>query len=58
VRDALTDLGHEVIYVDPIEGDGVVVKAAEAADIILPILHGAGGEDGEIQSLLEFRIQG
>jgi D-alanine-D-alanine ligase len=53
VLDALTDLGHDVAYVDPIDGDDAVMKAANKAELVFPILHGAGGEDGEIQALLE-----
>ena len=52
VRDALTDLGHEVSYLDPAVGEQVTFEAVQAADLVFPILHGAGGEDGEIQSLL------
>ncbi|HEY2003753.1 MAG TPA: D-alanine--D-alanine ligase [Candidatus Saccharimonadia bacterium] len=53
VRAALEALNHDVVYVDPAEGDAAVLAAAQDADVVLPILHGPGGEDGEIQALLE-----
>lgn len=49
----MTNLGKEVVYVDPAEGYDAVMKAAGDVDVIMPILHGPGGEDGEIQALLE-----
>lgn len=53
VRDALTDLGHTVHFVDPAEGYEGVVSAAASCELIFPILHGTGGEDGVIQRLLD-----
>ncbi|HVQ44440.1 MAG TPA: D-alanine--D-alanine ligase [Candidatus Saccharimonadia bacterium] len=53
VCDALTDLGHHVRQVDPAEGDATVLKAAAATDLVFPMLHGTGGEDGVIQRLLD-----
>lgn len=53
VREALTGLGYEVVYVDPAEGYDAVMSGAKDVDVVLPILHGPGGEDGEIQALLE-----
>lgn len=53
VRDALTDLGHSVFFVDPADGDEAVLKGAAQVEIIFPILHGVGGEDGQIQRLLD-----
>ncbi|MBW4061745.1 D-alanine--D-alanine ligase [Candidatus Saccharibacteria bacterium] len=53
VRDAVTKLGHTVTTIDPAEGDAAVLLACQSAEVVLPILHGAGGEDGEIQALLD-----
>jgi D-alanine-D-alanine ligase len=53
VYDALTDLGHETTYLDPVDGEHEIIEAARKADVVFPILHGAGGEDGEIQAILE-----
>ena len=53
VRRGLKELGYEVAQIDPADGHQAVVAAAASADIVFPILHGAGGEDGEIQALLD-----
>lgn len=54
VRDGLTDLGYEVTFLDPAEVSNEALKtAARTNQVVLPILHGEGGEDGSIQSLLE-----
>ncbi len=52
VEDALERLGHEVL---PLDVDGELVKRLIAADpdIAFVALHGAGGEDGTAQELLE-----
>lgn len=54
VRQALEQLGHTVIYQDP-EGLSMkeIVQLAKTSDGVFPILHGAGGEDGSIQTYLE-----
>lgn len=53
VRDGLTDLGHAVTWIDAKEPDEVVLNAAREAELVFPILHGTGGEDGTIQRLLD-----
>ncbi len=53
VRSALVGLGHEVVTADPRDGTEVVRSAARGCGVVLPILHGAGGEDGVIQRLLD-----
>lgn len=54
VADAAIAAGYQVTQADPAQGfaifDGITKET-----IILPILHGAGGEDGEIQSEMEKR---
>jgi D-alanine-D-alanine ligase len=53
VRAALEHLGYTVSYLDAANGDEEILAAAKDVDLIMPILHGPGGEDGEIQALLE-----
>jgi len=52
VEDALASLGHEVI---PIDADSSLVRTLKdrAPDVAFIALHGAGGEDGTPQELLE-----
>jgi D-alanine-D-alanine ligase len=52
VEDALERLGHEVV---PIDVDANLVKRllAERPDVAFVAMHGAGGEDGTAQELLE-----
>ncbi len=52
VEDALERLGHEVIGIDV--GADLLERLREAApEIAFIALHGAGGEDGTVQELLE-----
>ncbi|HEY6736376.1 MAG TPA: D-alanine--D-alanine ligase [Candidatus Saccharimonadia bacterium] len=53
VREALHELGHTVTAGDPRDGEAAVVAAARAADLVFPILHGVGGEDGTVQRWLD-----
>lgn len=53
IRDGLTDLGHDVRSADPAEGEAALRQAAGDCDMIFPILHGVGGEDGTLQGLLD-----
>ena len=53
VQRALVELGHEVQFADPSSGDAAVRQAARNCDMVFPILHGQGGEDGVVQQLLE-----
>jgi D-alanine-D-alanine ligase len=52
VEDALGRLGHEVIAIDV--GEDLIQRLREAEpEIAFVALHGAGGEDGTVQELLE-----
>jgi D-alanine-D-alanine ligase len=52
VEDALAALGHEVLAIDV--GTGLVATLkAERPGVAFVALHGAGGEDGTVQELLE-----
>lgn len=53
VQAALVELGHDVSYADPAEGDAAVQVAAREVELVFPILHGVGGEDGSVQRLLD-----
>ncbi len=52
VEDALNELGHQVV---PIDADESLVSRLkeERPDVAFIALHGPGGEDGTVQSLLE-----
>jgi D-alanine-D-alanine ligase len=54
VAEALEQAGFEVVQADPVDGLGFLEKHMDA-QIVFPILHGAGGEDGVIQTELEAR---
>lgn len=51
VTDALRNGGFEVIEIDPSHGLGQLQGMREV--MVFPILHGTGGEDGQIQTELE-----
>lgn len=53
VTAALNELGHTAIYKDISEPNFSISKAVEGADLVIPMLHGAGGEDGSLQIELE-----
>ena len=53
VRGALLELGHQVVDYDPANGLAATAGFAGKVDVALPILHGAGGEDGSVQAVLE-----
>ncbi len=54
VQQALEALGHTVEYLDPATASVDEITAiAQESDGVFPILHGAGGEDGSIQTTLE-----
>lgn len=53
VIEQLKKLGHEVMIADPAEANFDLAKLARESDMVFPILHGAGGEDGVLQGLLE-----
>ncbi len=52
VADALADLGHEAVAIDADESLVSRLKA-ERPEVAFIALHGHGGEDGTVQSLLE-----
>jgi D-alanine-D-alanine ligase len=52
VEDALAALGHEVIAID-VGADLVSTLKSERPEVAFVALHGAGGEDGTVQELLE-----
>ncbi len=52
VEDALAALGHEVMAVD-VGADLVARLKADRPEVAFIALHGAGGEDGTVQELLE-----
>ena len=52
VAEALRTAGYVVQEADPADGESVL-QSLPLDTIVFPILHGAGGEDGEIQYWLE-----
>ena len=54
VAQALREAGYDVLVADPQQGENALDNLP-AGVIVFPILHGHGGEDGEIQSWLEKR---
>ncbi len=53
VAQALEACGHHVTSLDLNDGYDRLVAAAKAVDLVFPALHGAGGEDGKLQAVLE-----
>jgi D-alanine-D-alanine ligase len=53
VAETLAELGYDVSRCDPKDGDAALRQALAQADLVFPILHGAGGEDGAIQAIIE-----
>ena len=55
VSEALEKRGYEVL---PLDADAHLVDTlrAEKPDVAFVCLHGAGGEDGAVPALLEFRM--
>lgn len=49
----LRETGHEVVVADPAEPGFELARAAADCDAVIPMLHGAGGEDGMLQRQLE-----
>jgi D-alanine-D-alanine ligase len=54
VRAALTDCGHEVFDVFVSKDGTTDVNLLCDADIVFPLIHGKGGEDGSLQGLCRF----
>lgn len=53
VAAALRLNGHEIAVIDPAEDFLSQKTRVQFADAVFPALHGTGGEDGEIQKILE-----
>lgn len=53
VAKALNESGHTVQLHDPQVGLDNLLVELKLADVVFPALHGAGGEDGELQEFLE-----
>lgn len=51
---ALKRLGHEVAEIDPQDEDWVEQLKAFKADKVINVLHGAWGEDGRVQGVLDY----
>lgn len=49
----LEQQGYSVTAADPAEPGFSLATLSEAADVVLPILHGEGGEDGYLQGQLQ-----
>lgn len=53
VTAALQKVGYELANADPDDGLEKLIPLLRSADVVFPALHGAGGEDGELQRFLE-----
>src|SRR3954471_22332208 len=53
VAEALKKAGHEAQEYDPQKGYEGLADFTGKVDCVFPILHGVGGEDGEVQEQLE-----
>ncbi len=53
IAEALESLGYKVVRADPADPGFDLPQLAGDVDLVFPILHGAGGEDGVIQAELE-----
>ncbi len=53
VAETLQEAGHEVFSYDPQEDMEALASFVNKVNCVFPILHGAGGEDGTIQTQLE-----
>jgi len=49
VADALSEAGYDVAVLDTTDSDDAIVNC----EVIFPVLHGVGGEDGQFQERLE-----
>lgn len=54
VAEALERAGHRVTYAD-IRPEDLSALDTPGIDVVFPVLHGAWGEDGQVQSILEAR---
>lgn len=53
VYKALRNAGFNVVFYDPANGVDELLKLAKTCDMVFPILHGVGGEDGTLQKIFE-----
>jgi D-alanine-D-alanine ligase len=53
VAEALRGSGYDVFEYDPANGLDELAVHAEQVDVVFPVLHGQGGEDGTVQRVLE-----
>lgn len=53
VEQALVMGGYEVVRADPADSQFGLEEAVKGIDVVFPILHGEGGEDGVLQEELE-----
>jgi D-alanine-D-alanine ligase len=53
VARALIEAGYSVYEYDTMDGFGDIEKYKNRVDLVFPVLHGVGGEDGTIQKYLE-----
>lgn len=54
IMKALQSAGYETSWVDPVDlGEEALIQQLSRADVVFPVLHGIGGEDGTIQSIME-----
>ncbi|SFB86782.1 D-alanine-D-alanine ligase [Brevinema andersonii] len=53
IQQALVEGGHQAYLLDPSQQDFDFLQFKEF-DVVYPVLHGIGGEDGVIQGVLEF----
>lgn len=53
VQTALENAGFDVQFYDPANGTDELLKLAKECDMVFPILHGVGGEDGTLQKIFE-----
>lgn len=53
IRRALENLGHDVTFLDLLDGFAALVQLARANDFAFIALHGSPGEDGLVQAVLD-----
>jgi D-alanine-D-alanine ligase len=53
VAEAAETAGYNVQTYDTINGFNGMLPLLEEVDLVFPVLHGSGGEDGEVQEFLE-----
>ncbi len=53
IKDTLEEMGHSVIFLDPLTDMHKILEEAKIADFAFLNLHGSPGEDGLIQAILD-----